>query len=186
MAVSPLQDPPLDTAPNARVVITKVFVRGLKIEAEVGVYSHERGKTQPLVIDIELDVAAAGARHLTDTLNYETIRNDARALGASGHIELVEVFAERLASALPSTAQVASGSTTTRLAGSPTSSGRPWSSRPTMAAGFSLITVATPRQSSRPGATMVATTTDSAVCNPSIPGRATENSQHFSCSACGA
>jgi dihydroneopterin aldolase len=97
LAVSPLQDPPLDTAPNARVVITKVFVRGLKVEAEVGVYSHERGKTQPLVIDVELDVAAAGARHLTDTLNYETIRNDARALAASGHIELVEVFAERLA-----------------------------------------------------------------------------------------
>ena len=97
MAVSPLQDPPLDIAPNARVVITKVFVRGLKVEAEVGVYSHERGKTQPLVIDVELDVAASGARHLADTLNYETIRNDARALGASGHIELVEVFAERLA-----------------------------------------------------------------------------------------
>jgi dihydroneopterin aldolase len=97
VAVSPLQDPPRDIAPNARVVITKVFVLGLKVEAEVGVYSHERGKTQPLVIDVELDVAAAGAQHLADTLNYETIRNDARALGASGHIELVEVFAERLA-----------------------------------------------------------------------------------------
>lgn len=97
MAVSPRQDPPRDPAPAARIVITKVFVRGLKIAAEVGVYNHERGKTQPLVIDVELDVAAAGARHLADTLNYETIRNFARDLGASGHIELVEVFAERLA-----------------------------------------------------------------------------------------
>jgi hypothetical protein len=67
VAVSPLQDPPRDIAPNARVVITKVFVRGLKVEAEVGVYSHERGKTQPLVIDVELDVAAAGAQHLSAT-----------------------------------------------------------------------------------------------------------------------
>ena len=33
---------------------------------------------------------------------------------------------------------------------------------------------------------MVATMTDRAVCKPSIPGRALANSQHFSCSACGA
>ncbi len=97
MAASPLQDPPEAPAPISKVVITKVFVRGLKVEAEVGVYHYEYGQTQPLVIDVELDVAAAGARRLDDTLNYETIRNDARALAASGHIELVEVFAERLA-----------------------------------------------------------------------------------------
>lgn len=97
MAASPLHDQPEDIAPNAKVVITKVFVRGLRVEAEVGVYHHERGMTQPLVIDVELDVTAAGARHLGDTLNYETIRNDAKALASSGHIELVEVFAERLA-----------------------------------------------------------------------------------------
>ncbi len=97
MTASPVQDQPVQPAPTAKVVITKVFVRGLKVEAEVGVYNHERGMTQPLVIDVELDVAAAGARHLADTLNYETIRNDAKALAAEGHIELVEVFAERLA-----------------------------------------------------------------------------------------
>lgn len=97
MAASPLHDQPEAPAANAKVVITKVFVRGLKVEAEVGVYRHEYGQTQPLVIDVKLDVAAAGARHLGDTVNYETIRNDARALAASGHIELVEVFAERLA-----------------------------------------------------------------------------------------
>lgn len=97
MTASPLHDQPEAPAPNAKVVITKVFVRGLKVDAEVGVYRHEYGQTQPLVIDVELDVAAAGARHLGDTLNYETIRNDAKALAASGHIELVEVFAEQLA-----------------------------------------------------------------------------------------
>lgn len=86
-----------DGAPAARVVIAKVFVRGLRVEAEVGVYHHERGKRQPLVIDVELDVAAVGAQKLADTLNYESIRESAKALAADGHIELVEMFAERLA-----------------------------------------------------------------------------------------
>jgi dihydroneopterin aldolase len=92
---------PDPTAPvsSAKVIITKVFVRGLAIEAEVGVYPHERGKLQPLVADVELDVAAAGAEHLSQTVNYETIAAAARAIAAEGHIELVELFAERLAAA---------------------------------------------------------------------------------------
>ncbi len=86
-----------DGAPAARVVIAKVFVRGLRVDAEVGVYHYERGKLQPLVIDVELDVAAVGAQKLADTLNYESIRESAKMLAADGHIELVEMFAERLA-----------------------------------------------------------------------------------------
>jgi dihydroneopterin aldolase len=74
-----------------------VFVRGLKIEAEVGVYAHERGKTQPLIVDVELDVTTVHAERLAQTVNYETIATAARELAAEGHIELVETFAERLA-----------------------------------------------------------------------------------------
>lgn len=97
MAASILQDQPAEPAPAAKVIIAKVFVRGLKVEAEVGVYTHERGMLQPLILDVELDVAVVGATHLADTLNYETIRNDAKALAAEGHIALVEMFAERMA-----------------------------------------------------------------------------------------
>lgn len=92
-----LPDQPAEPASSARVIIAKVFVRGLKVEAEVGVYTHERGMLQPLILDVELDVAVVGATHLADTLNYETIRNDAKALAAEGHIALVEMFAERMA-----------------------------------------------------------------------------------------
>lgn len=81
----------------ARIVVARVFVRGLKVEAEVGVYAHERGHTQPLVVDVELDVTTARAEHLSQTVNYETIAAAARDLAAEGHIELVETFAERLA-----------------------------------------------------------------------------------------
>jgi len=79
--------------------MTKVFVTGLKVEAEIGVYAHEKGKAQPLVVDVELDVPIAGATHLSETVNYEMIGEAARAIAAEGHIQLVEDFAERLARA---------------------------------------------------------------------------------------
>ena len=89
--------PEQEPRPAHRVVTTKVFVRGLRLDAEVGVYPHERGRLQPLVVDVELDIAAAGFERLSDTLDYSTVAAAARDLAASGHIELVEVFAERLA-----------------------------------------------------------------------------------------
>ena len=99
MAASPLPDPPSASQSEGRVVMTKVFVTGLKIQAEIGVYKHEIGRAQPLVVDVELDVPTAGAERLADTLNYETILTTAREIAAEGHIALVEAFAERLARA---------------------------------------------------------------------------------------
>ncbi len=90
---------PADTAPAARILVTKVFVRGLAVEAEIGVHAHEQGRRQPLIVDVELDDAAAGWRALADTVDYETIARRARAIAAAGHIGLVESFAERLARA---------------------------------------------------------------------------------------
>ena len=82
-----------------RTVMTKVFVTGLKVQAEIGVYRHEIGRVQPLVLDMELDVPSAGAERLSETLNYETILEAARQIAGGGHIELVETFAERLGQA---------------------------------------------------------------------------------------
>ena len=58
----PLPQPSPDATPDAtpgasRIVITKVFVRGLTVEAQIGVYKHEKGRAQTLVVDVELDVA---------------------------------------------------------------------------------------------------------------------------------
>ena len=93
-------------AGEARTAMTKVFVTGLKVQAEIGVYRHEIGRVQPLVIDVELDVPTAGAARLSDTLNYETILEAAQTIAGSGHIELVETFAERLAAACLADARV--------------------------------------------------------------------------------
>ncbi len=98
MAASPLAE---NTAPQdlARVIVTKVFVRGLKVDAEIGVYDHEYGRQQSLIVDVELDVAASHFERLGDTVNYERIGEAARAIAAEGHVGLVETFAERLAQA---------------------------------------------------------------------------------------
>ena len=91
---------------SVRTVMTKVFVTGLKVQAEIGVYKHEIGRVQPLVVDVELDVPTAGADRLSETLNYETILDAARDIASQGHIELVETFAERLARACLADARV--------------------------------------------------------------------------------
>jgi len=98
LAASPLADP-APAADIARIIVTKVFVRGLKVDAQIGVYDHEHGRLQPLLVDVELDVAASHCERLGDTVNYETIGEAARTIVSEGHIDLVETFAERLAQA---------------------------------------------------------------------------------------
>jgi dihydroneopterin aldolase len=78
----------------------KVYVRGLVVEAEIGVYQHEHGRRQPLVIEAELDVTPGPFEHIGDTINYETVAERAREIAAAGHLKLVEAFAEALARAL--------------------------------------------------------------------------------------
>ena len=96
MTVSPLPFP----APGApRHEGLTVFVRGLTVEAGIGVHDHEQGRLQPLAIDVTLELTPAPVERLSDTINYETVAVAARAIVAEGHIGLVETFAERLATA---------------------------------------------------------------------------------------
>jgi dihydroneopterin aldolase len=99
VVAAPRSDEALSPAADARVVMTKVFVTGIEVDAQIGVYGHEKGRHQPLIVDVELDVPVAGAERLADTLNYETILQAARDVAAEGHIGLVEAYAERLARA---------------------------------------------------------------------------------------
>ncbi|MGH6956698.1 MAG: dihydroneopterin aldolase [Caulobacteraceae bacterium] len=74
-------------------------MRGLRVEAQIGVYKHEKGRPQVLVIDAELDVAVSDWNSLSATVNYETIAAKARKVAAEGHRGLVETFAHHLADA---------------------------------------------------------------------------------------
>ena len=92
-----MNKPPFTAA--AQLTSLKIHVRGLIVEAEVGVYGHEHGRRQPLEITVELDIEPGPIEHIADTVNYETVGQAARDIAASGHIKLVETFAERLARA---------------------------------------------------------------------------------------
>jgi len=82
---------------DVRLAASRVFVTGLKVQAEIGVYRHEIGRVQPLIVDVELDVPTVETDRLADTVNYETILKAAQDIAGSGHIDLVETFAHRLA-----------------------------------------------------------------------------------------
>jgi 7,8-dihydroneopterin aldolase/epimerase/oxygenase len=80
-----------------QLLASRVFVTGLKVQAEIGVHKHEIGRVQPLIVDVELDVPTVASDRLAETLNYESILAAAQAIAAEGHLHLVETFAHRLA-----------------------------------------------------------------------------------------
>jgi dihydroneopterin aldolase len=82
---------------DVRLASAKTFVRDIRVEAEIGVYDFEYGHTQPLMVEVELDVAQSGFDELADIINYEHIVTWTREVAAVGHIELVETFAHRVA-----------------------------------------------------------------------------------------
>lgn len=75
-----------------------VFVRELSVEAAIGLYPHEHAGPQPLLVDIELELTPAPVRRIGQTVDYDSLVAKAREM-ASGHIDLVETFAQRLAAA---------------------------------------------------------------------------------------
>jgi 7,8-dihydroneopterin aldolase/epimerase/oxygenase len=106
LSLVPVVEPSGEPQSATRIVGAKVFVERIPLMAEIGVYPHERGRAQALEVDVELDVAMAHAERLADTLNYETIAEAARRVAETGHMALVETFAERLAEVLLADARV--------------------------------------------------------------------------------
>lgn len=74
----------------------KVFVRGLRVDARIGVNAHERGRLQPVVVDVELEVEDRRIEGLADTVNYDEVVAWVRRTLDVGHHDLVEQFADAL------------------------------------------------------------------------------------------
>ena len=53
-------------APVAYIAGAKIFVRGIVVHTEIGVYEHEHGRTQPLVVDVELELGGGHPGALAD------------------------------------------------------------------------------------------------------------------------
>ncbi|PWB83616.1 MAG: dihydroneopterin aldolase [Methylocystaceae bacterium] len=78
--------------------IDHVFVRDLVIPVEIGAYDFERGRAQKVRFNVEADVSrATGADDMRSIFSYDVVIDAIKMILASGHIDLVETIAERLA-----------------------------------------------------------------------------------------
>jgi len=91
---------PQASAGSIAAATQQVFIEGLRIEARIGVFEHEKAGTQPLAIDLELQVDAArfSPTHdrLDEVFDYQGARAAVLAAAADGHIHLLETFADRV------------------------------------------------------------------------------------------
>ena len=80
-----------------------VFVKGLKVEAVIGVYDWERAINQPILIDIALETdisRAAVSDEVKDALNYKAVCDDVSAWCKEIQAELLEYLAGQIADRL--------------------------------------------------------------------------------------
>ena len=75
-----------------------VFVRNLEVLARIGVHGHEHGKPQPVRINVWLTCkAGATGDKMENVVDYEAVADNIRKIVGSGHINLAETLAERIA-----------------------------------------------------------------------------------------
>ncbi|WLG14940.1 dihydroneopterin aldolase [Psychrobacter cibarius] len=80
-----------------------IFVKGLTVEAVIGVYAWERAITQPLLIDIALETdisRAAISDDVNDALNYKAVCDDVSAWCQAIKAQLLEHLAGQIADKL--------------------------------------------------------------------------------------
>jgi dihydroneopterin aldolase len=78
----------------------RVFVHDLVLDAEIGVYSHEKGVTQRARFSVDIEVEPAGEAiedQIDRVLDYDTIIATIKGILAEGHINLVETLADEIA-----------------------------------------------------------------------------------------
>ncbi|MEF9977967.1 MAG: dihydroneopterin aldolase [Thermomonas sp.] len=80
-----------------------VFIEGLRVDALIGVYTHERVARRPLVFDLEMRFdtrIAALSDQLSDALDYHAVSMRLVEFAGDSDFQLVETLAERCAALL--------------------------------------------------------------------------------------
>ena len=80
-----------------------IFIEGLEVEAQIGVYDWEKAIRQRLVFDLEIftDIkAAAASDELAQTIDYKAVSDSVSAYVSGTEFELIEALAENLAKLL--------------------------------------------------------------------------------------
>ncbi|MFC0445315.1 dihydroneopterin aldolase [Pseudidiomarina halophila] len=89
----------------------KVFVKGLRADALIGVYEWEHEQRQPLLFDLTMDwdqAAAAASDALADALDYDALSKAVVKLVESRPRQLIETVAEEVAQLILNEFQVPS------------------------------------------------------------------------------
>ncbi|MBV9825674.1 MAG: dihydroneopterin aldolase [Alphaproteobacteria bacterium] len=79
-----------------------VVVRGLELMCSIGIRASERGRRQRVRISVEMtatDEASFPGEDRRRVINYEKVVTAIRQIAESGHIDLCEGFAQRIADA---------------------------------------------------------------------------------------
>lgn len=79
----------------------RVFVKDLVLDCLIGIHRHERDGAQRVRINLDLEVRESKRPiedKLSNVLCYEQLVARVRNLAMSGHVNLVETLAERIAS----------------------------------------------------------------------------------------
>jgi dihydroneopterin aldolase len=78
----------------------RVFVHDLVLDAEIGVYTHEKGVTQRARFSVDIEVMPTGEAvedQIGRVLDYDMIIATIKDILAQGHINLVETLADEIA-----------------------------------------------------------------------------------------
>ncbi|GAA4324416.1 dihydroneopterin aldolase [Pigmentiphaga soli] len=81
----------------------RIFFNRLAVDAQIGILDHERGATQPVHVDAEIDLAAADIpRHdgIAEVLDYRRLREAIVDECTRTHVNLIETLCDRLAARL--------------------------------------------------------------------------------------
>lgn len=84
-------------------MMDKVYIRGLLLEASIGIYEWEKRIAQKVRIDVEMawdNKKPAASDKIEDALNYKTATQLIAQLIENQHYELVERLAEDIATTL--------------------------------------------------------------------------------------
>ena len=85
---------------DAQKRIRHVFVRDLELEANIGVYKREKGKLQPVRINVDLTVEEMDGEvgdRLENVVDYGAVVEGIKSILGEGHLNLVETLAEKIA-----------------------------------------------------------------------------------------
>ncbi|MGE0255913.1 MAG: dihydroneopterin aldolase [Alphaproteobacteria bacterium] len=78
----------------------RIFFRDLALDVAIGAHEFERGRTQPVLVSIDLYLVPGpppASDRLDAVFDYDRVRSGVMALLADGHIELQETLVERIA-----------------------------------------------------------------------------------------